>query len=443
MSDTPPSNRFQVLQRIDFEEALAPNDPRNVETAIARGSEAMLERLAAKFGVGLNPPSFYPPGKRHVLFFGHIGSGKSTELRRYAEQLAGAERFFVVQLDVSIELDRNNLQYADVLMALARAMLKRLHDNQIAFPAAKLEPLEHWFTEQVVTEELRKELGIAIDAGANIGGGIPGLINLFTKSISSFKSNTTHKEALRTVVRNGFTQFVTAFNALLGDAEHKLAEHKLGRRILFIIDGTDKLNSEDSRRFFVSDASQLLEIGALVLYTAPLNMKYEGSIPYLLDCDLVLPLVMLSGIDGAPHATGLAAMKDMLLRRAARSLFGGDNVVEELVKASGGHPRELLRLLKLACELASDGVIDLKIVDKAVTLLGSEFVRWLEAEDYDLLVQEYRNRSVRDTQPRARKLLSNLALLEYNNGSWRRPHPVVRLLEGYRRAESSAGTAQG
>jgi hypothetical protein len=35
----------------------------------------------------------------------------------------------------------------------------------------------------------------------------------------------------------------------------------------------------------------------------------------------------------------------------------------------------------------------------------------------------------------AQDLLHRLALLQYNDGTWRRSHPVVRTLEGYRTAD--------
>ena len=38
----------------------------------------------------------------------------------------------------------------------------------------------------------------------------------------------------------------------------------------------------------------------------------------------------------------------------------------------------------------------------------------------------------------ARRLLYNLALLEYNDGSWRRSHPVIRRLDGYKLAAQAA-----
>jgi hypothetical protein len=36
---------------------------------------------------------------------------------------------------------------------------------------------------------------------------------------------------------------------------------------------------------------------------------------------------------------------------------------------------------------------------------------------------------------RAQELLHRLALLQYNDGTWRRSHPVVRTLEGYETAD--------
>ena len=114
----------------------------------ARGSERTLDRLARKFGLQLSDGRFVPPTQRHVLFFGHIGSGKTTELRRYAKALTGPDRFFVVEVDISTELDRNNLQYADTLMALARVLFDRLEAAGVVLDASALDPLERWFSER-------------------------------------------------------------------------------------------------------------------------------------------------------------------------------------------------------------------------------------------------------------------------------------------------------
>lgn len=97
----------------------------------------------------------------------------------------------------------------------------------------------------------------------------------------------------------------------------------------------------------------------------------------------------------------------------------------------------LLRLLKLCCEFAEDDRIDAATVDQAIAQLASEYRRFLEPEDYRLLAAIDADPVQSGYDERARKLLYNLALLEYNDGSWRRSHPVVRTLEGYRRAQET------
>ena len=46
MTYQPPKRLLEVLQKMAFEEALGPDDPRYVDTAEARGSEQILTRLA-------------------------------------------------------------------------------------------------------------------------------------------------------------------------------------------------------------------------------------------------------------------------------------------------------------------------------------------------------------------------------------------------------------
>lgn len=430
-----PNNILKVLHEIEYEEALPANDPRYVDTREARGSEKNLSRLARKFGLDLKTKAFYPPTSKHVLFFGHTGSGKTTELRHYAGELGGPDRFLVVEVDIPVELDIHNLQYADTLMAMARSLLKRLDEKCLRVDEDALRGLEKWFSERVLTSEDAKELAAKIESGGGVGGGIPGLLNLFSTFTVAFKTNATYKDSLRRTIRNTFGEFAVAFNSLLRKAEETLEATNIAKRVLFVIDGTDKLRGEDRSRFFVQDAEQLLAIEAHVIYTAPLSLKYEGNTGKL--DDLVLPMIKLCERDGSRCDAGWRVMREMLLRRAHLSLFAGDAEINRLVEYSGGHPRELLRLLKLCCEFAEDDAIDRVTVDAAIKQLASEYRRFLEPDDYKLLAEIDFQPEHGGNDERARKLLYNLALLEYNDGSWRRSHPVVRELEGYRRAAAA------
>jgi Cdc6-like AAA superfamily ATPase len=126
MSYQPPQHLLEVLQKIQYEEALPAGDPRYVETQTARGSERTFSRLAKKIGWDPASNQFFPPGQSHVLFFGHVGSGKTTELRQYAQRLNDSKRFCVIEVDAVDKLDVNNLQYTDALMAMAETLVKYL-----------------------------------------------------------------------------------------------------------------------------------------------------------------------------------------------------------------------------------------------------------------------------------------------------------------------------
>lgn len=438
MTYQPPNNIIEVLQKIEYEDALSSDDPRFVDTTEARGSQKTLNRLARKFGLLLSEDQFFPPVQKHVLFFGHVGSGKTTELRHYTKTLNGPERFLIVEVDITVALDRNNLKYADTLMAMARALLTSLFEMHIELGDGALADLERWFSERVLQSEEASQFEVDIKTGVEVKGGIPGLLKIFTGFTSAFKENKTYKESLRKVIRNSFGEFAVAFNRLLRLAEQTIDQHGIAKRVLFIIDGTDKLRGDDTREFFVHDAEQLLAIEGHVIYTAPLSLKYEGNLAGKLDADLVLPMIKLFERNNNPWNLGWDAMRKMLLLRADHSLFASDNEINLLIEHSGGHPREMLRLLKLCCEFAEDNLIDNNTVNLAIRQLASEYRRFLEPADYALLKSIDQNNIHSGNDDRTRKLLYNLALLEYNDGSWQRSHPVIRKLEGYQLANATA-----
>ncbi len=430
MDYQPPSHLLEVLQKIEYEEALSDQDPRYVDSQEARGSEKTFTRLARKFGWDPASNAFFALYEKHILFFGHIGIGKTTELRRYALQLNGSRRFYVVEVDVLAKLDRNNLQYTEVLMAMAETLLERLHGDGFVLGAEALEPLQRWFGNVVQTQATTKELSAELKTVAEGGGGIPGLIKLLATFTAAFKTGSSQKSEWRREIRNDFTSLALAFNTLIRLAEAQLARKGRAEQLLFLIDGTDKMRGEDTQQFFVQDAEQLLAIKTLVIYTAPLHLKYDGRLGGKLDADIVLPMMKLYERDGRPFEAGWRTMRRLLLLRADRCLFASDAEVDRLVEFSGGHPRELLRLLKLCCELAEDR-IDASVVQTAIEKLAADYRYFLKPADYALLKTIDSNPVDGGNDEQAQELLHRLALLQYNDGTWRRSHPVVRTLEGY------------
>lgn len=431
-----------VLRQINFNVSLAADDPRIVETAEARGSDKMYSRFLRK--LGLSQGEFLPSGSAHILFFGHTGVGKSTELRRYAAAAKATGHLYPVEIDVPAVLDKNNLQYADTLLAMAQAMLKAIEDEHLQLPRDALQPLEKWFGDRVHEETQLRDFQASVEAGASVRSGIPLLLELVAKMTSSVRVNSTYKETIRTQTRKHFSSLATAFNNLLEQLEDALTQRASKHvRVVFIIDGTDKLSEEDTKRFFVADANQLVDIHTLAVYTAPISLKYEGLLHASLETDLVLPMIKLQDQEGRRFDIGWDCLRDMLLRRADRSVFAEEATIDRLVEMSGGHPREMLRLLKYACEAADGDKLDAAAVENAVKTLASEYRYFLASEDYALLATADAGREQDGNEGRVGDLLLRCALLQYNDGSWRRSHPVVRLLSGYLRAKQQLAPQQG
>jgi Holliday junction resolvasome RuvABC ATP-dependent DNA helicase subunit len=107
-----------------------------------RGSRQTLDRLARKLGLLMGTGRFLPPAPKHVLLFGHVGAGKTSELKLYATEMKKARCFLPVEVDVPGVLDRNNLQDADLLMAMANALLASLQKENIALSRGAVARLE-------------------------------------------------------------------------------------------------------------------------------------------------------------------------------------------------------------------------------------------------------------------------------------------------------------
>jgi hypothetical protein len=71
------------------------------------------------------------------------------------------------------------------------------------------------------------------------------------------------------------------------------------------------------------------------------------------------------------------------------------------------------------------------VVKSAIDKLAADYRYFLKPADYALLKAIDTNPAHDGNDERAQALLHRLALLQYNDGKWRRSHPVVRTLEGY------------
>ena len=437
ISDQPPSNIWQVNQRLQFDEPLASTDARWVDTAEARGAFSFHPLFRS---LGVDPRDWRlrgAPRRAYVLFCGHRGCGKSTELRRMHRRLDQPGLFFAILLDATKSLDPNNLQYQDVLLALAKELLSELAEQGIEIDDVYLSRLKSWFDERIEKHEKTRQFATEVKAGAGTEFGIPLLSKLFAEITTAFRVNSTYKDELRRIVRNHFSEFADSFNQLIAAAEQACEAKGLGQRILFLVDGTDRLRGDDAESFFVKDVYQLQLVEALFLYSTPIHLLHGGSaLKESFTATFKLPMIKTTQPDDSPNAVGIEAMRQILLRRAPIELFDELSTADYLIEHCGGHPRDLLRLVQYTFEHAKNDLFDRQAAERAVQQLATDYRQFLDAEDYILLRRVDATPKAEHNSERARYLLYNLALLEYNTYWWR-SHPVVRTLDAYREASGS------
>lgn len=434
--DAAPRTLLRVRAAINYKDALPVGDPRYVDTRLAR--DERFQRLFFRtLGYDPGSQSFVPPeASLHLLFSGHVGCGKSTELLRMSRELHAPDRYWVVQVDVIDLIDLHDARYSDIWLAIVQAFMERLRDDGVELPGIVVNRFRNWFAERVLSNDSIREYAAEVRAEAGVETGIPLIAKYLAKFTSSIRTGSTHRETLRTVVQNTYGEFVDSLKQLIQAATQTLQQRGKGQRILFVVDGTDRLKGDDWRRLFVDEANQLTLIDAIVVYTAPLALMSSGQRLDLFE-SLNLPMVKLRDFTtGDSRPSAYSAMREMVLKRCHASLLDSDRTLGALIDYSGGHMRDALRLLAYASVEADGPSIDANAVHSAALRLASDYLKGLSPEDFHVLVRAAHSPTNIGRDATITRLVEFGALLEYNTGSWRQPHPVLRLLPGYRDAEA-------
>ena len=113
----------------------------------------------------------------------------------------------------------------------------------------------------------------------------------------------------------------------------------------------------------------------------------------------------------------------------------------DLTKASGGHIRQLMQLMRIACQTASTRGHD-KIVDEDVTYavkqIQFDFERFIPQEHYPVLAQVCLSKNIPKDDV-GQLMMFNLSVLEYNgNNRWNYPNPVVKQSDAFQAALRAA-----
>ncbi len=418
---------------------LEADDPRYVDLHHTRGGINLAQTVANRIR-RTRSPHFH-----QQLITGHRGDGKSTELKRLAASLQ-EQKFFAVYLDVEEVLDLADIQHLDILLSIARTVHEALREGKIDLSAQLLKNLDEWFAERVLTEEHRRDVEAAIRAEAGAGAPIP-FLRLLAVVTSQIKVGGSRREEVRRRLEPQLREFLDRLNQLLDDAQVQLSRRGW-KGLVAIVDGLEKMQyrllpdgQSNHAVLFVQHAEQLKAPRCHLVYAVPVSLAFNANLASSFVNIEIMPMVKITERDGqTPNKEGRLALSDVVARRVNVGLVfeESEEAVQKLVEISGGNVRDLMRLVRFACD-GADQRITMDNIERAIRELAREYDYQVRDEDLDQLMKIARERRVPGDEASGRFLHQRLVLEYYNGERWADLHPAVRLTPRVRQRRQEAG----
>jgi hypothetical protein len=416
------------------------DDPRYVDLTDVRGGDDLAALIARVIQRSDGPPS---PSHLKLVFSGHRGCGKTTELFRLKRHLE-REGYFVVYFDVEEELDVADVSYLDVLVTLAQETERQLRESEVMAVELKPELLENiarWFGTTVITEEKGRDVERTLEAEYGLGLESPALVlaKMLAAVKGEIKSSSKRREIYRRQLERNVWDLILHVNDLLDDAGFRLRDRG-SAGLVIIVDGLEKViyreigpeKRSSHEILFVEHGEQLKAPRCHVIYTVPLSLIFDRNITQVFTAGYhLVPMVKISEREGGACADGRDALYRVVARRVdVARVFESDDLVRQLIEASGGHVRDLLRLVRYAFDY-TDGRVGEAHTNRARQRLVNEYDRLVRDEDLPHLYRVHQERRA-PTDVEFSLLLFNLLVLEYCNGQpWADVHPAVQATRAF------------
>lgn len=378
---------------------------------------------------------FQEPGEFcTILFTGHRGCGKSTELQRIRRQWE--QDYWVIYLEANEETDTNDAEYTDFYLIVIKQIEFALRKLELRFDAKLQKSVEDWFKEITREDERTVETSVSVDAEASLGAEAPFLAKLMVKLLAQIKGADKRKTMIRQTLQRDISRLKADVNLLLLDAYQKIKPLR-PKGFLIIFDNLDRVPPRVGDHLFFDYAAQLRELSCTMIYTVPISVLCSpkniantfGEEPHIVSMVNIYQLErQRCDLDYTPE--GLTQVAKIIQKRVDTDLlFESHEQVLDLVKASGGHVRQLMQMVRSACQTASTRQhtkIQPEDVEYAVKQQQFNFERFVPDDHYPLLARVCLTKNI--TKDEAGQLmLFNTSVLEYNGlDRWNYPNPAVR-----------------
>ena len=215
-----------------------------------------------------------------------------------------------------------------------------------------------------------------------------------------------------------------------------------GKEIVIVFDSLDRLSPPQALDLFHSNGSTLRALHCHFVFVVPISLFYQPQAPRLpFDDMVIMPMIPILNRNGEPNPTNIDQLRTVLGRRfeADQIVFdpqkSPDDIIQSLILASGGHLRDLVRMLRESCRDAlsePNEKINERIATRSINTLGETLQNAVESTDYDALIQTYRNKAADNTDRTQRLIFGTVILVYDENGvTWKDVHPALARSERF------------
>lgn len=404
---------------------------------------------------GLDRPLTF--GHPRVLLRGTPGTGKTTELLRVAGDRATRGDELVIYIDLWTHFNDvladpqalQSLQAWEVCFLLGVALVRTtdtwlarrfydqgtLEDLQAAWSALARETETELSGPQLDIGELARTMillvsGVAAGAGGIvIAKGLAGLGGL----ASAVKWTLGRSRKKLSDQHSAMQRLADTVNRMVGQARTAL-----GKRVLFIVDGLDRIVDRDRAVELFVESDMIGRTDTPMVVSAPFGLRHHIAVKSVARFTTHAALVnapVLSEEDPSQPGPGVEFLREVYLRRVAD--IGGealipDDLLRRLAYYSGGVVRDFVRMVReVAAEAWTDDawVVSGAMVDEVLKQWRHVYESGLFKEQIAILNEVAKNpKDDPGDNDRVRELVRYGRLLPYPNDSeWFYPHPLLTL----------------
>ncbi|GIK56168.1 MAG: hypothetical protein HND44_02060 [Chloroflexi bacterium] len=364
-----------------------------------------------------------------LLFVGHRGAGKSSELAYLSTLLQ--DEFWSIFTPLYDVFQSPSVNHTEVIFAMYLAMLESATQEEFIAKGVVSEGWEKLM--EHIYRPLRDFLFSRDPIPADTETSITIKLSLL---VAELETKIGTESFTRNQVKEKFEGRIVDILDNIKQLTH-LLEQRSGKRLLFIVEDLDKFDLESTRRLFQEHARTLTDPYPSIIYTFPVAMRYHNgymSIRHSFNNAYLLPNISLVHRNGETDRQGYETMAAILDRRMSPDLWA-EGVKEQLIGWSGGHARTAVQLSQQAILNAvvdKAGQVERPHLEEACKALRADYMSLLKREQITLLraLHQDPNKDLDDTTPEKQALLENGSLLEYANtrGYWADVNPLVREL---------------